>query len=103
MAGTSHAYRDDVAPEGSPFRPLYDAKIVFSGQPIALVLAEEWEIARFAASLVRVEYETEAHVTDPYAQRDQPSLSKSRSGCAATRRAHMRRPTPATRPNTTSR
>jgi len=71
MAGTSHAYKDDVAPEGSPFRPLYDAKIMFSGQPIALVLAEEWEIARFAASLVRIEYETEAHVTDLYAQRDQ--------------------------------
>jgi xanthine dehydrogenase YagR molybdenum-binding subunit len=71
MAGTSHAYKDDVAPEGSPFRPLYDAKIMFSGQPIALVLAEEWEIARYAASLVRVEYETEAHVTDLYAQRDQ--------------------------------
>ena len=47
-----------MAPEqGSPFRPLYDDKILFSGQPIALVLAEEWEIARFAASLVQVEYE----------------------------------------------
>ena len=38
-------------------RPLYDDKILFSGQPIALVLAEDWETARFAASLVRVEYE----------------------------------------------
>ena len=72
MAGTDKAYKDDVAPEeGSPFRPLYDDKIMFSGQPIALVLAEEWEIARFAASLVRVEYEAEAHVTDLHAQRDQ--------------------------------
>ena len=44
---TTDAYKDDVAPEtGSPFRPLYDDKIMFSGQPIALVLAEEWEIAR---------------------------------------------------------
>ena len=59
-ASTS-AYKDDVAPEqGSPFRPLYDDKILFNGQPIALVLAEEWEIARFAASLVRVEYKPEA-------------------------------------------
>lgn len=71
MASAARAYKDDVAPDGSPFRPLYDDKIMFSGQPIALVLAEEWEIARFAASLVRVEYETEAHVTDLYAQRDQ--------------------------------
>jgi xanthine dehydrogenase YagR molybdenum-binding subunit len=55
MAATSAAYKDDVGPEkGSPFRPLYDDKILFSEQPIALVLAEEWEIARFAASLVRV-------------------------------------------------
>ena len=56
---------------GSPFRPLYDDKIMFNGQPIALVLAEDWEIARFAASLVRVEYEEEAHATDLHAQRDQ--------------------------------
>src|SRR4030081_1280170 len=71
MAGTSRAYKDDVAPEkGSPFRPLYDAKIMFSGQPIALVLAEEWEIARFAAALVQVEYEAEEFVTDLHAQRD---------------------------------
>src|SRR5882762_6622362 len=71
MAGTSRAYKDDVAPEkGSPFRPLYDDAIKFSGQPIALVLAEEWEIARFAAALVRVEYEAEEFVTDLHAQRD---------------------------------
>ena len=72
MAATSAAYKDDVAPEkGSPFRPLYDDKILFSGQPIALVLAEEWEIARFAASLVRVEYKKQAHGTDLFARRDQ--------------------------------
>jgi xanthine dehydrogenase YagR molybdenum-binding subunit len=70
MADTDHAYKDFVAPEqGSPFRPLYDGKILFSGQPIALVLAEEWEIARFAASLVRVEYKAEAHATDLQAER----------------------------------
>ena len=71
MASTDSAYRDDVAPEGSPFRPLYDDRILFSGQPIALVVAEEPEIARFAASLVRVEYDEEAHVTDVYRQRDE--------------------------------
>ena len=70
MASTDSAYKDEVAPQGSPFRPLYDDKIMFSGQPIALVVAEEAEIARFAASLVRVEYEGEAHVTDLYRQRD---------------------------------
>jgi xanthine dehydrogenase YagR molybdenum-binding subunit len=47
MAGTDGAYKDDAAPEGSPFRPLYDDRILFSGQPIALVVAEKSEIARF--------------------------------------------------------
>jgi xanthine dehydrogenase YagR molybdenum-binding subunit len=72
VAATSAAYSDDVGPEkGSPFRPLYDDKILFSGQPIALVLAEEWEIARFAASLVRVEYKKQTHGTDLSAGLDQ--------------------------------
>jgi xanthine dehydrogenase YagR molybdenum-binding subunit len=71
MADKTSAYKDDVAPDGSPFRPLYDDKIMFSGQPIALVLAQEWEVARFVAALVHVEYESEACVTDLYARRDQ--------------------------------
>jgi xanthine dehydrogenase YagR molybdenum-binding subunit len=72
MANNDAAYKDDVAPEkGSPFRPLYDDKVLFDGQPIALVLATEWETARFAASLVRVEYVQEAHVTDIFAGRNQ--------------------------------
>jgi len=77
MAGTDKAWKDDVAPEeGSPFRPLYDDKIMFSGQPIALVLAEEWETARYAASLVRIEYEKQEFVTDLYQQRDQAFVVK---------------------------
>ena len=61
MADNDEAYKDDVAPEqGSPFRPLYDDKIMFDGQPIALVLAEDWETARFAASLVQVDYDEAA-------------------------------------------
>jgi xanthine dehydrogenase YagR molybdenum-binding subunit len=72
MAAKSAAYKDDIAPEkGSPFRPLYDDKIVFSGQPVGLVIAEEWEIARFAATLVHVDYNKEPHHTDLYARRDQ--------------------------------
>jgi xanthine dehydrogenase YagR molybdenum-binding subunit len=72
MASSDEAWKDDVAPEqGSPFRPLYDDQIKFNGQPIALVLAEEWEIARYAASLVRVEYEKQSFVTDLHQQRDQ--------------------------------
>ena len=46
MADEDSAYKDDVAPEGSPFRPLYSDNVLFSHQPIALVLAEDWETAR---------------------------------------------------------
>ena len=49
---------------GSPFRPLYDDKVVYSGQPIALVVAEDFGVANYAASLVRIEYEVETHRTD---------------------------------------
>jgi xanthine dehydrogenase YagR molybdenum-binding subunit len=70
MASADTAYRDDVAPQGSPFRPLYDDRVRFSGQPIALVVAEEAEIARFAASLVRVEYDRAAHATDVLRERE---------------------------------
>jgi xanthine dehydrogenase YagR molybdenum-binding subunit len=71
MADADDAYKDDVAPEkGSPYRPLHDGRVMFSGQPVALVLAEDWETARFAASLVRVEYTAEPHVTELRAQRE---------------------------------
>jgi xanthine dehydrogenase YagR molybdenum-binding subunit len=70
MAGNDEAYKDETAPAGSPFRPLYDSRIMFNGQPIALVVAETSEIARFAASLVRVEYEKDAHITDVYRRRE---------------------------------
>ncbi|HEY1546054.1 MAG TPA: xanthine dehydrogenase family protein molybdopterin-binding subunit [Xanthobacteraceae bacterium] len=64
LAASDDKYRDDVAPSGAPYRPLYDDEIKFSGQPVAVVIAEELEIARFAASFVRVEYMQAEHVTD---------------------------------------
>jgi xanthine dehydrogenase YagR molybdenum-binding subunit len=70
MADKDDAYKDDVAPDGSPYRPLYDSRIMFNGQPVALVVAETPEIARHAASLVKVDYETEAFVTDIFSHRD---------------------------------
>ncbi|MBV8849340.1 MAG: xanthine dehydrogenase family protein molybdopterin-binding subunit [Methylobacteriaceae bacterium] len=71
MAAKDDAWKDDVAPEkGTPFRPLYDGRIRFNHQPIALVLAEEWETALFAATLVQLQYEKEKHATDLHAQRD---------------------------------
>ncbi|MEH2592424.1 xanthine dehydrogenase family protein molybdopterin-binding subunit [Bradyrhizobium sp. AZCC 1721] len=70
MADKDDAYKDEVATEkGSPYRPLYDDIVLFSGQPLALVLAEDWETARVAASMVKVEYQKEPHVTDLHAER----------------------------------
>ena len=65
MPDKDDAYKDDVAPDvGSPFRPLFDDKIMFSAQPVALVLAEDWDTAQFAASLVRIEYQAGEFATD---------------------------------------
>jgi xanthine dehydrogenase YagR molybdenum-binding subunit len=70
LAEDDDSYRDEVAPAtSSPFRPLYDGRIRFSAQPIALVVAETLELARYAATLVRVEYERAPHATDLQAQR----------------------------------
>jgi xanthine dehydrogenase YagR molybdenum-binding subunit len=69
MASSDKDYHDDVAPEGgSPFRPLYDNEVRFNGQPVALVLAEDWETAVFATTLVDIEYDKQAFVTDLHAQ-----------------------------------
>jgi xanthine dehydrogenase YagR molybdenum-binding subunit len=86
LASSDEKYKDEVAPAGSPFRPLYDDQVHFSGQPVALVVAEEFEIARFAASLVRVEYEQEAHITDFEAQREHAKVSKQDGAPAPTTR-----------------
>ena len=74
------SYRDEVAPPGSPFRPLDSDEILYSGQPVALVVAENFELARYAASLVRVEYERAPHETELSLKRGQGYEPKPRSG-----------------------
>ena len=69
MAAADEKYSDEVAPPGSPYRPLYGDQVRFSGQPVALVVAEDPEIARFAASLIRIDYEQRTHITDFEASR----------------------------------
>jgi xanthine dehydrogenase YagR molybdenum-binding subunit len=64
LASSDEKYGDEVAPPGSPFRPLYDDQVRFSGQPVALVVAEDPETARFAASLLRIDYNQRTHITD---------------------------------------
>src|SRR5262245_17279792 len=64
LTATDEDFHDEAAPPGSPFRPLQDDAIRFNGQPVAVVIAETFELARYAATLVRVEYAAEAHETD---------------------------------------
>lgn len=54
LARSDRSYRDLLAPpDGSPFRPIYSDRILFSAQPIALVVAETFELARYAATSSR--------------------------------------------------
>ena len=93
LADNDEAWKDEVAPEGSPFRPLYDDSIKFNGQPIALVVAGDWETAKFAATLVRVEYQQQAFATDLEAERgnaaemDKPHQPRGDAAAALVRAA----------------
>jgi xanthine dehydrogenase YagR molybdenum-binding subunit len=51
------------------FRALQSDRIFFNGQPVALVVAETYEQARYAARLVTVSYDAEQHVTNTEAVR----------------------------------
>lgn len=50
-------YTDMDAPPGVVFKPLLDAEVKFNGQPVALVVAQDFETARYAASLIELDYE----------------------------------------------
>lgn len=63
-------YSDMDAPPGSPFRPLHNAEVKYNGQPIALVVAETFELARYAASLITVDYQSESFDTNLEANED---------------------------------
>ena len=78
LAPSDDDYRDDVAPPGSPFRPLHGDEIKYSAQPVALVVADSFELARYAASIVRVEYERGAHATDLNEEREKAYQPKPR-------------------------
>lgn len=69
-------YADMDAPPGSPFRPLQNDKIVYNGQPIALVVAQTFEMARYGASMLEVTYSTESFTTDLHANLDKARVPK---------------------------
>jgi xanthine dehydrogenase YagR molybdenum-binding subunit len=57
-------YADMDAPPGTVFKPMKDGEIKYNGQPIALVVAESFELARYAASKIKVVYDNEEFETD---------------------------------------
>ncbi len=59
VAWMEYSYREEAGPPGSSFRALYDDRVMFNAQPIALVLADTFEAARYAASLIEVSYDIE--------------------------------------------
>ncbi len=83
-ARLDRSYNDQVAPPGAPFRPLQNEKIVYNAQPVALLLADSFETARYAASLVAVEYKSSTHKTDLEAERSKAYKPKAREGLPAT-------------------
>ena len=54
MAQDDESHEDDDAADGSPFRPLFNERIRYSGQPVALVVADTLELARHALSLIHI-------------------------------------------------
>jgi xanthine dehydrogenase YagR molybdenum-binding subunit len=54
----------EPATAGQPHRAFYNDKIYFNGQPVAMVVADTFERATFAASLVNVQYNADKHSTD---------------------------------------
>ncbi|MCX8530734.1 xanthine dehydrogenase family protein molybdopterin-binding subunit [Chryseobacterium luquanense] len=57
-------YADMDAPPGTVFKPLKDSDIKYNGQPIALVVADTFELARYAATKLDIVYEQEDFETD---------------------------------------
>ena len=68
---------EDAPPRGNQperdksFRALQSDRIYFNQQPVALVVAESYEQARYASRLVKVTYNAEKHSTDTEVIRDQ--------------------------------
>lgn len=61
-------YADMDAPPGLVFKPLKDNIVKYNGQPIALVVAESFEMARFAAHKLKIEYEEDVFETNMHTQ-----------------------------------
>ena len=68
---TDKDWQDMVAPPGVPLHPLGDDRVMFAGQPIAMVVADTFEAARYAATLIAADYAEEPYGTDLYVEQAQ--------------------------------
>jgi xanthine dehydrogenase YagR molybdenum-binding subunit len=50
-------------PAKAPIKIFYDDKVLYNGHPVAMVIADTLERARYGASLVKVDYNEEKHLT----------------------------------------
>jgi xanthine dehydrogenase YagR molybdenum-binding subunit len=76
LPGAKPVGKDPSQPQtvGSALRVLTDDKIRFNDQPIAVVVADTLERARYAAGLVKAQYAREAHQTNLEASKPQAFL-----------------------------
>ncbi|MDB5191141.1 MAG: xanthine dehydrogenase family protein molybdopterin-binding subunit [Segetibacter sp.] len=61
---------------GEPFRIFQNARVYFAGQPIAVVVADTYERALYAATLVKTEYDKDEHETDVEENKDKANRPK---------------------------
>ncbi len=69
-ASTEYAPLQNTREQDKSFLALQSDRIFFNMQPVALVVAETYEQARYAARLVKVTYNAGKHVTDTEAVRE---------------------------------
>ncbi|ETF03610.1 aldehyde oxidase [Advenella kashmirensis W13003] len=81
LAWYNHSHKNKDTPTAH-FRPLADREIHYSGQPIALIVAEDAETARYASSLIEVQYAADSHQTSLLAARDNSNLSSETKAIA---------------------
>jgi len=79
VPGFDTAGKDPSQPAtvGGPLKVFHDDKIRFNDQPIAVVVADTFERARYAARLVKAQYAKEAHQTNLEASKPQAFLPTS--------------------------
>jgi len=72
--------KDKKAGDKGALKVFYDDKIYYNGQPVAIVIADTFERAQFAASLVKAQYKAEKHTTSLPDNRDKGFAPRGEGG-----------------------